>query len=258
MTECGIMRLVATHTDDAALLELVGELGALMDLEEMRPTLLSALHRAVPAHWISLNELGPTGIVTLVDPPLEDRWHELWAAHAGENPLYQRWQRTHDGRAYRFSDVTTRQELESTRLYAELYGPLGLRHQIAFTLPSEPDRILALVLSRTDDDFSDAERDFLDRARPYLIQVYRNAIAYSETRRPSPAELEAALAAQGLTPREARVMQLVALGTPSDEVAVQLGVSDRTVHKHLEHAFAKLGVSNRAAATARAWQLPVA
>ena len=248
-----------TETDDAALLELVGELGALMDLGELRPALLTALHRAVPSDWVSLNELGPAGVVaSLVEPDLEERWHDLWATHAGENPLYQRWQRTRDGRAYRFSDVTTREKLEGTQLYTELYGPLGLRHQVAFTLPSEPDRILAMVLSRKKRDYSDAECTFLNRARPFLIQVYRNAIAYTQTRRPSGADLEEALAAHGLTPREARVMQLIALGTPSDELARHLGVSGRTVDKHLEHAFAKLGVTSRAEATARAWQLPLA
>ena len=52
----------------------------------------------------------------------------------------------------------------------------------------------------------------------------------------------------GLTSREAEVLVQVARGYTSKEVAVKLGVSTRTVQHHLEHIYAKLGVSTRAAA----------
>ena len=52
----------------------------------------------------------------------------------------------------------------------------------------------------------------------------------------------------GLTPREAEVLVQVARGYTSKEVAVQLAMSTRTVQHHLEHIYAKLGVSTRAAA----------
>ena len=52
----------------------------------------------------------------------------------------------------------------------------------------------------------------------------------------------------GLTPREAEVLVQVARGYTSKEVATQLAVSTRTVQHHLEHIYAKLGVSTRAAA----------
>ncbi len=52
----------------------------------------------------------------------------------------------------------------------------------------------------------------------------------------------------GLTPREAEVLVQVARGYTSKEVATQLALSTRTVQHHLEHIYAKLGVSTRAAA----------
>ncbi len=54
-----------------------------------------------------------------------------------------------------------------------------------------------------------------------------------------------------LTPREREVLDLVAAGLASKQVARRLEVSVRTVHKHLEHAYAKLGVDNRVAAVQR-------
>jgi DNA-binding CsgD family transcriptional regulator len=51
-----------------------------------------------------------------------------------------------------------------------------------------------------------------------------------------------------LSPREIDVLRLVADGSTNAEVGEALGISPRTVQKHLEHIFAKLGVHNRTAA----------
>ena len=67
----------------------------------------------------------------------------------------------------------------ATALHREFYGPIGLEHQIAFVLEQAPDRVLAVALSRRHRDFTDAERELLDRARPFLIQAYRNAIEHT-------------------------------------------------------------------------------
>ncbi len=60
------------------------------------------------------------------------------------------------------------------------------------------------------------------------------------------------LAHLGLTRREEEVMLLVAGGKTNKEIAATLYVSPLTVRKHLENVYDKLGVSNRAEATARA------
>jgi HD-GYP domain-containing protein (c-di-GMP phosphodiesterase class II) len=52
----------------------------------------------------------------------------------------------------------------------------------------------------------------------------------------------------GLTPREAEILVLLARGQSNKEMAQQLSVSVRTVSSHVEHAYTKIGVSNRGAA----------
>jgi HD-GYP domain-containing protein (c-di-GMP phosphodiesterase class II) len=52
----------------------------------------------------------------------------------------------------------------------------------------------------------------------------------------------------GLTEREAQVLGLVAHGFQTKHVARALGISAKTADHHIEHAYAKIGVSTRAAA----------
>jgi DNA-binding response OmpR family regulator len=58
-----------------------------------------------------------------------------------------------------------------------------------------------------------------------------------------------------LTPRETEVLSWLAKGKTNRDIAEILGMSHRTVNKHLEHIFEKLGVETRSAATAIAGQL---
>lgn len=56
----------------------------------------------------------------------------------------------------------------------------------------------------------------------------------------------------GLTRRETQVLALVAEGKGNEEVGRHLSISPRTVQKHLEHVYRKLGVETRTAALAHA------
>lgn len=57
------------------------------------------------------------------------------------------------------------------------------------------------------------------------------------------------VAGAALTRQERRVLDFVAQGLTDREVAGRLGIAEATVHKHLEHAYRKLQVTNRVAAT---------
>lgn len=57
-----------------------------------------------------------------------------------------------------------------------------------------------------------------------------------------------ALMALGLTARQAEVLYWIAQGKANGDIATILGTSPRTVHKHVERIFERLGVENRASA----------
>jgi len=233
---------------DARLLELISDVLGLLELGELREGLLAALDRAVPSDYVSINEIGPDPIdmYSVVRPALPERLHDAWAEHGHENPLIQRYARTADTRPYRFSDVVSQGELHSLALFREFYAELGVEHQIAFVVKVSPPLFVGIALSR--------------RARPYLIQIYRAALAHAALqarfRAQGPVGPQALqLVEHGLTAREAAVLSRVARGLSNADIAVELGVSERTIGKHLQHCYRKLGVASRSHSAAIAWEL---
>jgi DNA-binding CsgD family transcriptional regulator len=247
---------------DAKLVALIEDVIGLTDLDEFRAGLLEALRRVVPSEYASLNDLGPGPLDAnvIAIPPVEPTILEAFARHKHENPIAAFHARTRDGRAYRFSDLITRRELRRLPLYQEVYLPLGIDYQIAFTLPPAPDRLLAVALSRAHRDFTDQERELINRARPLLIQAFRSALEHDRLenaveRLLGGSAIVGALLGAGLTGREAQVLNALAHGQSTDDIATALEIRPRTVTKHLEHCFEKLDVNSRSAAAAKAWAL---
>lgn len=71
-----------------------------------------------------------------------------------------------------------------------------------------------------------------------------------------PAQPDGSLESLGLTRREAEVLAWVSEGKTNAEIGVILRASRRTVDKHLEHIYRKLGVETRAAAIRLALTAP--
>ena len=241
------------------MLALVGEVMGALDLEEFSQALLSSLRSAVGADWCALNELPADwpDAVSKTEPPVDTKFHVAFARFGHQNPLVEHYARTRDSRATRFSDVISQPELRQLDLYRELYQPLGVEFQIAFMLPSGKERILGVALSRGAADFTDRERDLLNLARPYLIQAYHNALAYTRLQREtqSPTSTAADLRALGLTARQAEIVGLIARGHSDETAAQTMKVGIRTAHKHLQLAYRILGVHSRTEAAQIVWSL---
>nr|WP_281070125.1 helix-turn-helix transcriptional regulator [Paeniglutamicibacter psychrophenolicus] len=61
-----------------------------------------------------------------------------------------------------------------------------------------------------------------------------------------------------ISPRETEVLRLVATGMTNRQVAQTLFLSEKTVARHLSNIYTKIGVENRAAATAYAYDRGIA
>jgi DNA-binding CsgD family transcriptional regulator len=255
-----ILRSVAVKTLHARVLDIVGEVSPLLEIDELRDGLLVALRGAVPCDYVSLNQVGPDPEQnwSIVEPPMPIESFEVFYRLAQQNPLAERHLRTRDGRPYRISDVVTQEQFQGTDLYREFYAPIGVEYQISFALPSAGEEILAIAMSRRETDFTDDERELLSVARPHLIQIYRNALQHTAiTSGPAtlsrPPPDQNTLEGLGLTPAQAKVLGLIVSGQSTGDIAGELRISERTVQKHLQGVYRRLGVSDRSGAIYRAW-----
>jgi len=280
----------------------------------------------------------------------------------GGHPLFRYYLQTGDGRAQKASQVMTKSRFQR---YGETDGfarQLGAKHQMGIFFPAGPTVVTAVLLTRSQRDFTERERTLLNRLYPHLVQAFRNTASLNrlsrdvdglfemlegpassvivlagnglvkrwteqaktwiaqycrtpfpasgdrlpdcfaewyqrqlahvaqETLSPSPRDPLIvdknarqltvqlipdhfrdehllllnekrgdaswnALGEAGLTPRESEVLAWVAKGKTNAEVGAILGLSDRTVQKHLEHIYQKLGVGTRTTATVRALKM---
>jgi CheY-like chemotaxis protein/DNA-binding CsgD family transcriptional regulator len=99
---------------------------------------------------------------------------------------------------------------------------------------------LTIVLSRSRLNFIPAD---LNDPEQWIILLREESDA---------AQIEALMAIFKLTIRESEVLYWVTKGKTSRDIGDILGASPRTVNKHLEHVFVKLGVETRTAAAALA------
>jgi len=85
-----------------------------------------------------------------------------------------------------------------------------------------------------------------------LLRKDRRRLLILERRHPVPSLK--VLEHLGLGKREAEVLSWVARGKTNQEIATILSISTKTVKKHVERIFEKLGVESRTAAAAVAMQ----
>jgi DNA-binding NarL/FixJ family response regulator len=115
---------------------------------------------------------------------------------------------------------------------------------------------VSIVLNRSARDFADDDVAALDFVRGPLAALFRQVVEIHRLRvalraRASVAPPASALACM-LTPREREVLDWVAAGKTDAEIASLTGAAVRTVQKHLQNVYVKLGVENRTAAAMRA------
>jgi DNA-binding CsgD family transcriptional regulator len=239
------------------LLDLIGDVHGSLEIEEFRSGLLAGLNRVIPSDWVSLNDVAPdpSETVSVVNREAPPAIMRSFTELAHQNPIIRHVEKTGDGRAIRFSDLVSRAELHTLDLYKEVYAKLGVEYQMAFTLAHRPPRMLGVALSRGSRDFSDVERELVNGARPFLIQAYRNAIDYSRLAARDGERISLLLRGRGLTEREAEVVRWVAMGRSNRDIGGEIGVSERTVQKHLERSFRKLAVRSRSEAAELTWSL---
>lgn len=231
----------------ARVADLLGTVADLEDRREFAPVVLEKLAAIVPGDVLNYNEIdlvaATVNCTTYPGDALDPSTGLVLAAYAHEHPFIRHIQRTGDETPCRISDLVTRKEFHSLGLYNELLRPAGLHYQIALSLRDPARVVVGIAVNRSRHDFTDRERDVLTLLRPPLAASYRRLTA-----RGQPRSLRRSADVDVLTDRERQVLELVAAGRTDRAIGRLLGCSGRTIGKHLQHAYRKLGVTNRIAA----------
>lgn len=122
------------------------------------------------------------------------------------------------------------------------------RHHAKFIVASD-GAVTIIDLDSTNGTFVNDARVELCPLRPGdTVRIGPDALLRLGDSTPQPAQ-DPPASAGPLSPRELDVARLVATGLKNAEVAERLGLSARTVTSHLDHIYARLGITSRAALT---------
>jgi len=208
--------------------------------------------RLVSADSCSFNHIGggPWLLGWLVSPADNTTFPDggrLLQQHLHEHPVLAYVQATGDGRARRISDCLSDRQFRSLGLYHDFYRRREVRYQSLIAAPAPRGGLIAVALNRQSHDFSAQDLELLDLLRIHVGQ----AAAIAVQTQPEPALWPDSAAYPLLTPRQSRILQLVADGQPDRGIARILGISTRTVQAHLQHTYRALDVTSRTEAVAR-------
>lgn len=181
----------------------------------------------------------PEGAISAADRASFDR-------HFAEHPLVRYHADHPGGGTHRISDSQPAAQFRESALYNEYYRRIGIDHAVAVPLFVDRGLLVSFVLNRKRRDFSARDCALLDLVRGPLAALYRNLLARRNNR---------GFAALPVTPREREVLSWLAAGKTDRDIGEILGMSPRTVQKHLQHIYEKLGVETRTAAVVRAMEL---
>lgn len=184
--------------------------------------------------------------------------------HFRSHPLVRYHTAERGRQVHRISDSVPFSRFREGELYAEYYRRVGIDHAVALPVYVDGGSLVSFVLNRRGRDFDDREVALLEEVRAPLASLYACTRLLRRARSDAQAEVAApppTLARSlPLTAREHDVLRWVAAGKTDRDIAAILAISHRTVHKHLQRIYTKLGVETRTAAAMRAvrWTIPEA
>ena len=188
---------------------------------------------------------GRRSVVSDVPGAIGAREVALFDRHFHQHPLVREHGRNPAAVTRRIEDLLPQSDFRRTPLFNDYYRPIRIDHAMAVPIHSDRRLLVSFVFNRRGRGFSEAERDSLELIRPHLGHLYRLCAALGRAG-------WAPAAAWQLTPREQDVLRWLSAGKTDRDIGTILAISRRTVHKHLQRIYEKLGVETRTAAVARA------
>jgi DNA-binding CsgD family transcriptional regulator len=177
-------------------------------------------------------------------------FHQVFAQHPGF--VAYRSGRLPAGQPAAWSDLMDRRALRRLPLFVDFFAKRDTLDQLLCVVRLDRRQGGVLAFNRSRTGFTRRERDIVETLSAHLAVAVRHRgqvarlttdlrrAGHDTTRRD-----QAAVRLHTLTPREREVAARLTAGLGDQEIARELGVSVRTVHKHLEHVYRKLQLDTR-------------
>ena len=174
--------------------------------------------------------------------------------HFGKHLLLRHHEVERGAHVHRIAGSLPFADFRATGLYDEYYRAIGVDHAVALPLRMDDDWMVSFVFNRHGHDFSERELACLEQVRTGAARLFARTRLIERARDAARAAHDAGpqlRRVQSLSDREHEVLRWVAAGKTDRDIAAILAISHRTVHKHLQSAYTKLGVETRTAAVMR-------
>jgi DNA-binding CsgD family transcriptional regulator len=215
------------------VLDLAAEMAAMSPTEVDYDWIANALQHVLECPVATFSEVGREGVRGLGWPQTQlptTMMTEVTRRNMERHPLIQHYIHTTDRRPLAVTDMMGLRSWRSSAVGSDIHAVTGFYDHLAIPLRSRPGTMRAFALGREDHGFTSQEREFVERLHPSLVVLDDRS-----TSRPL---------VNTLTRREQQVLALIAEGLPRQTTARRLQISVRTVDKHLESIYRKLGVNS--------------
>ncbi len=247
---------VLAAKDLRAVLDIVHALGDDQDATEMPANVLTRLKNLVGCESIAYNRVEPTSkrLLHIVVQPVDTDISRLpgFDAVFGQHPGFAAYRSggLTLGTSIALTDLADLPTLRRLPLYTDFYRPSGANDELLCVVQQlVHQQATVLGFSRARRGFSCRDRAVVDLVTPHLCQAVarrqRLASLTAAVRALDHSNEQALAQLAALTAREREVVEHVVGGATDREIACQLAISTRTVHKHLEHIYRKLDLANR-------------
>ncbi len=181
----------------------------------------------------------------------------LLSLYLREHPLLRHYGANDDSTVLTANDLVGVHAWNNSEIRHVSRALLDADQHLAIPLTAPAGVIRMFAVGRPTDIYHDNEITLAQKIQPILTSVDNHLNHYrrwrdTQQRSGHPADLDNLASQYRLTPRELTVLALLAEPLLATVIARRLGISHRTVHKHIENLYRKLGVANRVSAIRRA------
>lgn len=213
---------------------------------EVMPEALALLDRHIGATVLSVSMMSlgsevPAEVALRGSAPLTAAETAEWQRLIGTHPYFAHIV-TSTPSTSRLTDVVDLERFQHSEVYERLLQPRASRYQVALPLERTPHRMVLMSLWRDRADFTDDE--------VVALELFRTAVAAALAFRAAIESLQSRArvtdaAPRRLTPRQRQVAALVELGLTNGQIGARLGLTERTVRKHVGDLFVALECDSR-------------